>query len=70
MLKLTCTYLSQAFNFDFVDSKFENKTKLPVASLAMSERNKIEVRLTRNTESPFYSKEDALEKEHISVSKF
>ena len=40
-----CSYLTQAFEFEFVDTKF--LTELPVSANAMSHRNKIEVILTK-----------------------
>ena len=43
--KTICSYLTQAFEFEFVDSKFNKE--LPVSGNAMSQRNKIEVVLTK-----------------------
>ena len=43
-LKYVATYVSQNFNFEFVNKKFE--TKFPVSHFAMSGRNKVEVILT------------------------
>ena len=39
-----CSYMTQAFDFKFVNPKFEEQ--LPVSGNAMSQRNKIEVILT------------------------
>ena len=44
--KITTTYLTQAFNFKFVNKKFE--TELPVAKFTMSRRNKVEIIFTKN----------------------
>ena len=45
-LKITATYLTQAFNLQFVDKYYE--TQFPIAQLSMSSRCKIEVILTKN----------------------
>ena len=44
-LKVTLLYLSQNFNFEFVDKKYE--TQLPNSHMAMNKRNKIEMILTK-----------------------
>ena len=45
-MKFVAIYLSQHFNFEFVDKKYENK--IPKAFFGMSYVNKVEVRLTKN----------------------
>ena len=44
-LKIAGTYLTQAFNFEFVDKKL--KTNIPMAHDGMSRRNRIEIKLKR-----------------------
>jgi cytochrome P450 len=45
-LKFVVTYLSQHFNFELVNKKYE--TELPMAHFGQSRVNKIEVILTKN----------------------
>ena len=44
-LKILAIYMTQFFNFEFVDKKYESE--IPIAHLGMSKRNKIDVVLTK-----------------------
>ena len=45
-LKITTIYLSQQFNFEFVDKRYE--TEFPIVHFGMSGRKRIEVILRKN----------------------
>ena len=45
VLKITAIYLSQYFNLELVDKKYQ--TEFPIAHFGMSRRNKVEVILTK-----------------------
>ena len=47
-LKITLTYLSQNFDFEFLDKKY--MTQLPNAHVGLNKRNKIEVSLTKRND--------------------
>ena len=58
-MKITATYLCQAFDFKFVDNKYNNE--FPPAYFGMPSGAKIEVMLTKAGES-------AIEEKEISIS--